>query len=403
MEKKAPVKKINYTAIISSIIGVVLIIAYCLFALVFHKAKASGVTVQIDAPKTTINKIVWPDYGESAVGLEGYGVLAVNGEDKSVPIASIAKTMLALSVMEKKPFDLGDQGATVTIGQDDADYYYQYLKQNGSLVPVNVGEEISEYQLLQALLLPSGDNIADTLAEWAFGSIDNYLEYANDMASEWGLTKTHLADAGGLSAETVSSARDLIIIGEKLMADPVLAEIVAQESATLPVAGTVYNYNSLLGENGVIGIKTGNTDEAGGCLLFAATTTVDGKDQKIIGAILGAETRSQVLSDTRNFLQTNKNIFQSASIVTENQVVGSYDVKWDKKVEVLASKEIAVMLTKSDQVSVSVDLKPITGAMNKGDEVGTVTVTAGANTYTSPAVLADSIKKPSNWWRLVHL
>ena len=111
--------------------------------------------------------------------------------------------------------------------------YDNYASQDGSVVVVSEGEQISEYQALQAMLLPSANNMADTLAVWAYGSMDNYLAYANNLATSLSLKQTHLADASGFSAQTVSSASDLVELAQTAMNDPVLTQIVSQRQADI--------------------------------------------------------------------------------------------------------------------------------------------------------------------------
>src|SRR5262249_10528111 len=77
---------------------------------------------------------------------------------------------------------------------------------------------------------------------------------------------------------------------------PVFASIVATLSATLPVAGTVHNTNTLLGQNGFVGVKTGSTDAAGGCFAFRAIRWIDGKQTTITGVVLGQPGHNQIAS-----------------------------------------------------------------------------------------------------------
>ena len=84
--------------------------------------------------------------------------------------------------------------------------------------------------------------------------------------------------------------------------NPVFAEIVALPEAEIPVVGTIRNYNDLLGVNGVFGIKTGSTDEAGGNLVFASRLTVGSRKLTIVGAVFnqpGAQTPQQLAKVNR--------------------------------------------------------------------------------------------------------
>ena len=392
----------NKKSITVPIIIISILIIYILVALLRPAPKIIAKAIDIAPPAAFVGAITWPTYGQAAVGLSGSGVLAVNGEQKSAPIASIAKTMLAQAVLTQKPLALGQQGPMITMTQADVDIYSKYLAQNGSVVPVHLNEQISEYQTLQALLLPSGDNIAETLAIWAFGSVDNYLAYANSSALKMGMTQTHFDDAGGLSPQTVSSAHDLVILGEKALSNPIIADVVSQKQVNLPIAGLVYNYNSLLGQNNVVGIKTGNTDEAGGCLLFATKNIVDGQNITLVGAILGAPSRTTVLADTKTFLQNNANILQPITLVHAGQTMGSYQIPWQKNVNVVAKNNISVLAIKGQTISTVISLSQINGSKNSGQETGSVTVSSGTNKINVPIYLNSKITNPSVFWRLFH-
>jgi D-alanyl-D-alanine carboxypeptidase (penicillin-binding protein 5/6) len=125
------------------------------------------------------------------------------------------------------------------------------------------------------------------LARWDAGGQDAFLAEMNRTARRLGMHHTTYTDASGLDAGTVSSAHDQLLLGVAALKIPALAQIVAESTATVPVAGVVHNYNTLLGKDGVIGLKTGSTSAAGGCLLFAARTEVDGHVVTIVGVVLG--------------------------------------------------------------------------------------------------------------------
>jgi D-alanyl-D-alanine carboxypeptidase (penicillin-binding protein 5/6) len=310
--------------------------------------------------------------------------------------------MLAYLVVQQKPLQPGQTGPTLTMTQSDVDLYTNYLKQNGSVVPVSLDEKISEYQMLQALLLPSGDNIADSLAIWAYGSTANYLTTANQEASKLGLAQTHFDDACGLSPNTVSSAQNLVVLGSLVLNEPILADIVGQSEVTLPVAGMEHNVDSLLGKNGIIGIKTGNTDEAGGCFLFAVKESVGSSSYTTIGAILGSTGLNSVLADTTAFLQNNPTAVTEISPVSQGQVVGSYTTAWGQSITAIAKSDLLVYVAGNQHVVVKVSLDKITQPTKEGTVVGKITAQTGQSTVSVPAVLASSLTRPRITWQLLH-
>jgi D-alanyl-D-alanine carboxypeptidase (penicillin-binding protein 5/6) len=154
------------------------------------------------------------------------------------------------------------------------------------VVAVEAGEVLSERQALEALMLPSANNVALMLAVQEAGSVEAFLGEMNEAAAELGMGKTHYTDPSGLEDTTVSTAADQLKLGRAAMAARTFAEIVAIPSTVLPVAGEVTNLNGLVGREGFIGIKTGSDDAAGGCLLFARRIEVDGRVRTMIGAVL---------------------------------------------------------------------------------------------------------------------
>jgi len=236
------------------------------------------------------------------------GRLAVLAPNAVVPIGSVAKVMTALVVLQQRPLTGLGSGPTYTITSQDVSLYNQVVAADGSNLAVTVGEQFTERQLLLALLLPSADNIADTLAAWVAGSQAGFLAELNAEAKTLGMTQTTFADASGLSPQTVSTAADLVKLGQAAIGNPVLAGLVASQTARMPDGTTVHNLDTDLGSvPGWLGIKTGSTSQAGGCLLFAAEHAApvgDGAEVQLTGAILGqvtaGETLDQELADALN-------------------------------------------------------------------------------------------------------
>ena len=357
-------------------------------------------------PATGQLYVPWPDYGQSAFGAVGYGVLATNNNQKAAPIASIAKIVTALSVLHQKPLQPGQQGPDITFGPADVALYQNYVAEQGSVVPINDGEQLSEYQALQAMLLPSANNIADSLANWAFGSQKAYLAYANKFVGSLGLSKTYLADASGFSPKSVSSANNLVVLGEKALSNPALANIVGQQTAVLPLAGKVYNVNWLLGTDGVDGIKTGNTDQAGGCFLFSATQTVGGQKIQVVGAILGApDTNSpnQAIDDSQPIIEATPQNFTSIEVAKANQIVGSYKAAWGPSSKAIAATDLTIAAWNGSKPTQLTKLDKVSAPTTNGQRVGVASVTSSGQTQTVPVLLQQKIAPPSLFWRIFHL
>src|SRR5262249_13112953 len=235
-----------------------------------------------DAPPST----VWPAYGQAAVQT-GQSQVQAGPNQRAAPIASVAKVMTAYLVLRDHPLRLGQEGPTITLTDDNVADTERRARQDQSVVSIAAGEQLTERQALQALLLPSANNIAAVLARWDAGSADRFVARMNDTARSLRMTHTRYTDSSGYAYATVSTAADQVRLVDRAMSLPVFASIVAAASATLPVAGTVHNTNTLLGHNGFVGVKTGSTAAAGGCLAFRAVRWIDGKPTTITGVVLG--------------------------------------------------------------------------------------------------------------------
>jgi serine-type D-Ala-D-Ala carboxypeptidase (penicillin-binding protein 5/6) len=228
----------------------------------------------------------WPAYGQAAFQIGEAQIQAGPNQDAAA-IASLAKVMTAYIVLSDHPLQVGQDGPTIALTDADVADTDRRAGQAESVVPIAAGERLTERQALQALLLPSANNIAAVLARWDAGSDDRFVALMNAAARSLGMTHTRYTDPSGYDDATVSTAADQVRIVDRAMRLPVFASIVATPSATLPVAGTVQNTNRLLGHNGFVGVKTGSDKAAGGCFAFRAISRIQGKRTTITGVVLG--------------------------------------------------------------------------------------------------------------------
>src|SRR5213596_1870015 len=236
---------------------------------------------------------VWPAYGQAAVQI-GQSQVQAGPNQHAAAIASVAKVMTAYLVLRDHPLQLGEDGPTITLTDADVADTDRRRGQQESVVSIAAGEQLTERQALQALLLPSANNIAAVLARWDAGSADRFVARMNAAARSLGMTHTRYTDPSGYDDATVSTAAEQVGIVDRAMRLPVFASIVATPSATLPVAGTVHNTNTLLGHDGFVGVKTGSDDAAGGCFAFRAIRWIDGKQTTITGVVLGQPGHDQI-------------------------------------------------------------------------------------------------------------
>jgi len=237
---------------------------------------------------------VWPGYGQAAVILTGQRRIHTSPHQHDAPIASLAKVMTAYLVLRDHPLRSGQDGPTITLTDADVAETDRRAGQHESVVPVAAGEQLTERQALEALLLPSANNIAAVLARWDAGSENLFVARMNAAARSLDMAHTSYTDPSGYDDGTVSTAADQVRIVQRAMLLPVFASIVSTPSATLPVAGTVHNTNVLLGQDGFVGVKTGSDDAAGSCFAFRAIRWIDGKRTMITGVVLGQPDGAQV-------------------------------------------------------------------------------------------------------------
>jgi D-alanyl-D-alanine carboxypeptidase (penicillin-binding protein 5/6) len=295
------------------VVVVLLLVSGCGIADFGKNTSASSVaTVPAQLTLAQGIKLAWPAVGQAAVANVEDRLLARSSDaEESRPTASMAKVIAALAIMEKEPFKLGQEGQAYAITTDDIAGLNAYIAEDGSVLPLLVGMKVTQYQALQRMLIASDNNMADIVAQRIFGSKKAYVSYAKDMLKRMGLSRTVVADASGFSPATVSTPSELVAIGIAALNNSVIAAIVAQPQAQVPVVGTITNTNQLLGVDGVIGIKTGTTGTAGSCLLFAARyADTDGLRVTIVGVIMGDTNHATLFHDSRKLLASAKQGFR---------------------------------------------------------------------------------------------
>ncbi len=230
----------------------------------------------------------WPAQGQASVLVEGLGDrgdLGTKGEQTPVPIASITKVMTAYVVLRDHPLRGDEPGPDITADRQAAAESYSTGE---STAPVIQGERISERRLLELMLIPSGNNIARLLARWDADSQQAFAAKMNRAARTLGMDHTTYTGASGVEPSTTSTSTDQLKLAQQVMRYAAFRAIVALPATTSPgVPGRLLNTNSLLGKDGVIGIKTGSTTPAGGTLIWAATALdAAGHTRLILGVVL---------------------------------------------------------------------------------------------------------------------
>lgn len=347
----------------------------------------------------TTPSLPWPSVGSAAVSVKGIGFLGAHGDEAPRPIASTTKIMTALLILEDHPLAPGQSGTEITITHQDVADYLRDAGQDQSVFPVTEGEKLTQLQLLQALLLPSGNNVANLLAKWDAGSKEAFVAKMNARAAELGMAHTHYDDASGFSAKTVSTPSDLLIVGATAMDNPVFRQTVAMAQSTLPVAGVVHNVNTILGKDGNIGIKTGTTDEAGGCFVSASIQQVAGKPMEIYAAVLGQDHRDDALDATIALTRAVAASFQQTKVLSRTDVMATLTPAWGDSVDLVPSQDVEMLVWPGNALKTSLQLDAVQAPLPAGAKVGSITLELGKQTQRVDVVTAAPMAEPTWPWR----
>ena len=333
--------------------------------------------------------------GDYAIAIDGKVVTGKSfelGQAETRPTASTAKMILGLAVMREKPFSLGESGETLTISADDYTRYVWYVRNDGSNAAVRVGEEISEYDALAEVFLVSANNMADSLAIWAFGSLDNYREAATNMLAEWGIKNTVIGeDASGFSDTTTSTAEDLAIIGQKVLENPVLKEIVGTKTYTVPVVGTITNTNQILGKNRIIGVKTGFIGDASGYCLISGY--LEG-EHIITLALMNASTRWDSFAESLAITDKMQETAKTQRIVSDGEKIGHYESWWTGDIDIKATEDLDELLWAEATTS---------EALNMYEETGTLEININDHNYKVNVSADEYQKQPTFFEKIMHV
>jgi len=172
-------------------------------------------------------------------------------------------------------------------------------------------------------------------------------------------------------------------------------------SAVIPGVGTVENTNTLLGQAGVDGIKTGTTDEAGACLLFSLDTTVEGRPVTLVGVVVGARTHPQLAADVLTLIPSVEAGFRTVTLTEAGQDFGSFTSAWGESAVAESSEAQSLLVWGATTVSTSVSLDPVE-VVADGQEVGTVNVDVNGQAYPVPLVADGAIEDPGFGWRVTN-
>ncbi|MFF8658016.1 D-alanyl-D-alanine carboxypeptidase [Streptomyces huasconensis] len=349
--------------------------------------------------------VPWPSQGQAAMDVNGIGSFGTSGDQKPVPIASIAKVMTVYVILRDHPLEKGKDGPKIPVDAAAEKHYKTGKAEQESVVRVAEGQKITQYEALQAVMLPSANNIAKLLARWdsKSGSEDAFVAKMNKTAKELGMKNTHYTDPSGLDKTTVSTAEDLVKLGRAAMKNPVFNEISRQPSYK-DLNGEKQNNFFGLVPTVAIGIKTGTTTAAGGNILFAAEKKVGGETQTIIGAALGQFGKNgvanidEVTGVTRKLIEAGQDALTAKTIVKKGDVVGQVDDGLGGTTPVVATKDVSAVGWPGLTVKLHMSEpkgKPVPHTAKAGTAVGVLSVGDGkGDAIKVPVALQKDLAEP---------
>ncbi|MGW0774780.1 serine hydrolase [Streptomyces sp. NPDC002835] len=347
-------------------------------------------------------KLPWPSEGQGAVEVVGVGSMGTYGAQKPAPIASVAKTMTAYVILRDHPLTGKQVGPKITVDKQAEE---ESKATSESTAPIKEGQQFTERQMLQLLMIPSGNNAARLLARWDAGSEEAFLKKMNDAAKDLGMTNSTYTDPSGLKSSTVSTPMDQIKLGKAVMENDVFREIVNMTQAEIPgIDGTIRNNNDrALLMDGVGGIKTGSSTPAGGNLLWSANALVDGEIRRIIGIVMGAQDAPQLWQKLEKAIDYSialippaQEAVSSATVVKKGDVVGHVDDGLGGRTEVVATKDLKAVGWSG--LDVKIEIAPngnaIPHSARAGTVVGQVSVGEGVGKVSAPVALKQDLSEP---------
>lgn len=250
-------------------------------------------------------------------------------EDVKSAMASTTKIMTTIVILEK-----ADLNETVTVSVKAGGT-------GGSRLGLKRGDKASVKDLLYGLMLRSGNDAAVALAEHVGGSVKEFAELMNEKAAELGLTNTHFVTPHGLDDPNhYTTALELAKLTDYAMDNETFARIVGTKSTTIYINNQprqINNTNELLGVlNGVVGVKTGFTNNAGRCLV----TETKRNNMDVITIVLGADTKKDRTKDSVNLIEYTFSKYKMYNL--EEQIIEEFN-KWkninEKRILIIKGKQ----------------------------------------------------------------
>ena len=301
-------------------------------------------------------------------------ILFQKNKDEKLAPASMTKMMSMLLIMEEIESGNLKWDEEVTASE-------RASSMGGSQIFLKAGEKMTVTDLLKGVAIASGNDAVVALAERVSGSEEAFVKRMNTRGKDLGLKNTDFVNATGLTADNhYSSAYDMSLITKELVKHEKVLEFTSTYEDYLRKDTKspfwLVNTNRLVRfKEGVDGLKTGFTDEAGYCL--TATMKKDG--MRLITVVMKEENTNKRSADTTKMLDYGFNVYMVQTILDEKTTIEKREVELGKKLttEIIPKENITILNKKSDEIkniTYKTKIGNITAPVKKGDIVGSIDI-----------------------------
>ena len=321
-------------------------------------------------------------------------ILFQKNKDEKLAPASMTKMMSMLLIMEEIENGNLKWDEMITTSEKAS-------SMGGSQIFLKVGEKMTVEDLLKGVAIASGNDAVVALAERVSGSEEQFVKRMNTRAKDLGLKNTNFMNATGLTADNhYSSAYDMSLIAKELVKHEKILEFTSTYEDYLRKDTKspfwLVNTNRLVRfKEGVDGLKTGFTDEAGYCL----TATMKKDNMRLITVVMKEENTSKRSADTTKMLDYGFNIYMVQTILDEKTTIEKKKVELGKTLttEIVPKENITILNKKSDDqknITYKTNINKIIAPVKKGDKVGTIDIIEDNNIIsTIDATVKEDITK----------
>lgn len=389
-------------SVIVPIVGVIaLVTAYATTMIMWplNSVTPTIEAIEMEMVAAPAAEIEWPSAGSGGVGIAH--VSSTESTDTRIRISNITALVTSLMVLDRMPLAVGETGETFRFTQADRDAYQAYRNRGEPALQVPLNRNLNQLQLLRGILIGSANNYADRLAREVWGPNENFRAAAREWLDARGLDNVRIVDPSGISESNRATPADVIRIAEMAMANPVIREIVGTESVSIPGPGTVRNTNRLLGEDGIIGVKTGSLGTRHS-LVAAKEVEIGGTRVQLYATALRQTSRNNRDNRVRElFAQLEEYLANQPPTVARGTVVGKVTTVWGEESTAVTDADTRVVLWNGAGARIQIDLD-ISWELQEITKVGTLSAIGPLDNSETTISLTQPLAGPDIWWRLTH-